>query len=132
MQTDVPSMKGLLQSGCLTNTTPTCNLRRKSKVSEKSVAQSYPTFGNAMDSNPPGSSVHQTPQARILEWVAIPFVSRSLQPRDQTPVFCTARRFFTILATREAQSLEGEINFHSMEGHVVPDASFLYSILSPR
>ena len=40
-------------------------------------------------------------QARILEWVAIPFCRRSSQPRDQTQVFHIAGRFFTSWATRE-------------------------------
>ena len=37
------------------------------------VAQSSPTDCDAMDCSPPGSSVHEIFQARILEWVAIPF-----------------------------------------------------------
>ena len=37
-----------------------------------------------MDGSPPGSSVHRISQARILEWVAIPFSRGSFQPRDQT------------------------------------------------
>ena len=41
-------------------------------------------------------------QARTLEWVAIPFSRGSSPPRYQTQVFCTAGRFFTIWATREA------------------------------
>ena len=41
-------------------------------------------------------------QARILEWVAIPFSRGSSQPRDWTQVSCIAGRFFTIWATREA------------------------------
>ena len=36
------------------------------------VAQSCLTLYDPMDCNPPGSSVHGIPQARILEWVAIP------------------------------------------------------------
>ena len=51
----------------------------------------------------PGSSVHGIFQARILEWVAVPFSKGSSQPRDQTQVSCTAGWFFTIWATREAQ-----------------------------
>ena len=35
--------------------------------------QSYPTLRNPMDCRPPGSSVHGILQARILEWVAMPF-----------------------------------------------------------
>ena len=33
---------------------------------------------------PPGSSVHGTLQARILEWVAMPSSRGSSQPKDQT------------------------------------------------
>ena len=35
--------------------------------------QLCPTLCNPMNCNPPGSSVHAILQARILEWVAIPF-----------------------------------------------------------
>ena len=55
-----------------------------------------------MDYSLPGSSVHGTLQARILEWVAIPFSKRSSRPRDQTLVSCITGEFFTIWATREA------------------------------
>ena len=41
-------------------------------------------------------------QARILDWVAIPFSRGSSQLRDQTQVSCNASRFFTIWTTREA------------------------------
>ena len=41
-------------------------------------------------------------QARILEWVAVPFFRRSSQPRDWTQVFFIAGIFFTLWATREA------------------------------
>ena len=37
------------------------------------VTQSWPTLCDPMDRSPPGSSVHGIFQARILEWVAIPF-----------------------------------------------------------
>ena len=43
------------------------------------VAQSCPTLSNPVDRSPPGSSVHGISQARILEWVAIPF-SRGIFP----------------------------------------------------
>ena len=59
------------------------------------VAQSYPTLCNPMDCSPPGSSVHDMFQAKILEWVAISFSRGSSQLRDRTRVFCTAGRFFT-------------------------------------
>ena len=51
---------------------------------------------------PAGSSVHGILEARILEWVAISFSRGSSWLRDQTKVSCTAGRFFTILAMREA------------------------------
>jgi len=65
------------------------------------VAQLCPTLCNPMDCSPSGSSVHGILQARILEWVAIPFSRGSSRPRDQTQVFHTAGRFFTVHATRE-------------------------------
>ena len=48
-----------------------------------------------MDCSPPGSSVHGILQARILEWVAMPFSRGSSQPRDGTWISCIAGRFFT-------------------------------------
>ena len=43
------------------------------------VAQLYLILCNTMDCSPPGFSFHGIPQARILEWVAIPF-SRQYLP----------------------------------------------------
>ena len=54
------------------------------------IIQSSPTFCNPMD-----YTVHEILQARILEWVAIPFSRGSSQPRDQTQVSCIAGGFFT-------------------------------------
>ena len=54
-----------------------------------------------IDCNPPGYSVHGILQARILEWVAIPFSKGSSQPRDRTWVSHIAGRFFTIWDARE-------------------------------
>ena len=44
------------------------------------VAQSCQTLCNPTDSSLPGSSVHAISQARILEWVAIPFSQDSFSP----------------------------------------------------
>ena len=44
-------------------------------------------------------------QARILEWVAIPFSQESSQPRDRTQVSCTAGRLYTVWAIRKAPVL---------------------------
>ena len=57
---------------------------------------------NSCDCSPPGSSVHRILQARILEWIAIPFSRGSSPPRDRTWVSHNAGRFFTVWATREA------------------------------
>ena len=46
------------------------------------VTQSFPTLCNPMDCSPPGSSVHEILQARILEWVAMPSSRGSSQPRE--------------------------------------------------
>ena len=46
-----------------------------------------PTLCDPMDCSPQGSSVHGILQARILEWVAMPFSWESSQPRDRTHVF---------------------------------------------
>ena len=50
------------------------------------LAQSCPTLCDPMDCSPPVSCVLGILQARILEWVAMPFSRRSSQPRNQTRV----------------------------------------------
>ena len=75
------------------------NCPRRSK---SEVTQLCPTLWDPMDYSLPGSSVHGILQARILEWVAIPFSRGSSWPRDRTQVFHIAGRCFTIWATREA------------------------------
>ena len=66
------------------------------------ISLSCPALRNPMDYSPPASSIHGILQARIMEWVAIPFSRGSSQPRDQTQVSHMAGRFFIIWATREA------------------------------
>ena len=48
-------------------------------------------------------TVHGIIQARILEWVAVPFSRGSSQSRERTQVSRIAGRFITSWATREAQ-----------------------------
>ena len=62
-----------------------CSLKMKVKVT-----QSCPTLCDPMD-----YTVHEILQARILEWVAVPFSGGSSQSRDQTQVSHTAGGFFT-------------------------------------
>ena len=66
------------------------------------VTQHVQLFVTPMDCSPLGYSVHGILQARILEWVAMPFSGGSSQPRDQTWVSCVAGKFFTIWVTWEA------------------------------
>ena len=68
-------------------------------------------FATHMDCSLPGSSVHGTLQARMLEWVAIPFSRGSTQPKDQTRVSCIAGKFFAIWDTREARMFIYMIHF---------------------
>ena len=56
------------------------------------------TFCNPMD-----YTVHGILQARILEWVTVPFPRGSSQPRDWTQVSRIVHRFFTSWATSEVQ-----------------------------
>ena len=48
--------------------------------------QLCPILCDPLNRSPPGSSVHGNPQARILEWVAMPSSRGSSQPRDWTCV----------------------------------------------
>ena len=76
---------------------PEIPLGRPSSQSAQSL-QSCPTTCSHMNYSPLGSSVHGFLQARILEWVAMPFSRGSSQPRDWTCVFCVsciAGGFFT-------------------------------------
>ena len=78
--------------------------------SEREVAQSCPTPSDPMDCSPPGSSVHGIFQARVLEWVAMPFCRASSPPRDQTSVSCIAGRFFTVLAIAAAAAVASVVS----------------------
>ena len=60
------------------------------------VTQSCPTLCNPMD-----YTAHRILQARILEWVAVPFSRGSSQPRDWTQVSRIVGDFFTSWATRK-------------------------------
>ena len=51
------------------------------------IAQPCPTVCDPMDCSPPGSSVHGILQARILQWVAIPFSSSIFLTQGLNPGF---------------------------------------------
>ena len=62
-----------------------------------SVNQLQLTLCEAVDCSPPGSSVSEILQARILEWVAMHHSRRSSQLRDRTQISCNTclvGRFF--------------------------------------
>ena len=68
-------------------------------------AKLHQTLCDPMDYSLPGFSVHGILQARILEWVAMPFSRGSPQPRDRTHVSflpVLASWFFIISAPWEA------------------------------
>ena len=74
----------------------------------------HPVLCDPMDYSPLGPSIQGILQARILEWVAIPFSRVSLQPKDWTQVSRIAGRFFTIWA----YSLEKTLMLRKIEGKI--------------
>ena len=76
-------------------------LQHKSLRSLCSDAQSCLTLCDPMDCSPPGYSIHRILQARMLEWVVIPFSRGSSWPRGWTWVSCIAGRFFYCLSHQE-------------------------------
>ena len=73
-----PTRRGVWPQGCVLcqpcQVQGLCSHQGKVKVT-----QSFPTLCNPMD-----YQLHEILQARILEWIAIPFFRGSTQPRDQT------------------------------------------------
>jgi len=63
------------------------------------IAQLCLTLFDPRDCSLPGISVHGILQARILEWIAIPFSRGTSEHKDQTLVSYLAGRFFTIWTT---------------------------------
>ena len=60
------------------------------------VTQSCLSLYNPTDYNPLGTCIHAILQARILEWVAIPFCRGSSQPRDWTWISSIAGIFLNM------------------------------------
>ena len=85
-----------------------------------------------MDCSSPGSSVHGTLQARILEWVTISYSMGSSQSRDWTLISCIGRRIFYHCATwkdlllknsggKELVTLTGGKKRHNLTSHQLHD-----------
>ena len=75
------------------------NRAQRKKRSHSVVSDSLQPHGL----EPTSSSVHGILQARVLEWIAIPFSRGSSLPRDWTQVSCIAGKRFTTWAIREDQ-----------------------------
>ena len=67
-----------------------CNMAQLQGALKVEVAQSCQTLCNRRD-----CIVHGLLQARLLEWVAVPFSRGSFQSRDGTQVSRSAGEFFT-------------------------------------
>ena len=67
------------------------------------VAKLCLTLCDPMECSPPGSSLNEISQARILEWIAISFSRGSSRPRDGICGSCLAGRFFYHCTTCLAQ-----------------------------
>ena len=85
------------------------------------VTKSCPALCDPMNYSPPGSSVHGISQAKILEWVAMPFCRESYWLRNQIRVSCIAGRFFTSWVTREASRCPAA-HIHSVMWGAGPEA----------
>ena len=72
------------------------------QFSKSAVIKSSLTLCNPMDYSPPGSSVLGISQARILEWIAIPFSRGSSQARVRACVSCIGRQILYHWASWEA------------------------------
>ena len=59
-----------------------CEYEREREKVKVLVAHSCLTLCDPIECSPPGSSIHGILQARILEWVAIPYSRGSSPPRD--------------------------------------------------
>ena len=79
------------------------------------VTQLCLTHCNPIDCSLPGSSVHRILQARILEWVAMPFSRESSKPRNWTQVSRIAGRLFIVWATQEALHWSQEVQMGNID-----------------
>ena len=86
---------------------------------EVKVAQSCLILCDSTDCSPTGSSVRGILQARILQWVAIPFFRGSSQPRDRTQGSCITGKFFTIWATKEALAFNIKLLKFSIKSKII-------------
>ena len=85
------------------------------------VTQSCPTLCNSLDYSPPGSSVHGILQARILEWVAIPFSRGSSRTQESVTSLLHCRWILLpIWSTREALRTKNKVRNKPFWHRMVP------------
>ena len=84
------------------------------------VTQLCPIFCDPMD-----YTVHGILQARILEWVAVPFSRGSSQPRDWIQVSFIAGGFFTSWATGEAYLNIIKATYDKLTDNIIPSGEKL-------
>ena len=68
--------------------------RKESFRTDRLISLCVPTIKVKVTQSCLSLPLHGILQARILEWVAVPFSRGSSQPRNQTRVSCIAGRFF--------------------------------------
>ena len=94
-----------------------------------SLAQSCPTLCDSMDCSLPRFSVPGILQARILEWVAIPF-SRGILPTQGSNLgLLHCRQILYCLSHREVRVIWVNIN---LMGEVIPELDLEEIVISPR
>jgi len=93
----------------------------------------FHSFATPMDCSLPGSSVHGTLQARILEWVAMPSSRESLIKPMSPMSLSLARQFFTTSTTWEAQERQiTNVNWMNKWRKEGKESGFSFPDLLPR
>ena len=86
------------------------------------VTQSCPTLSCPLDYSPPGFSIKGILQARILEWVDIPFSRGSFQPRNLTWVSAWQADSSLIEMLKSVKMLSGAQSSWERRREVIPQA----------
>ena len=91
--------------------------------SEREVAQSSPTLSNPMDCSLPGSSIHGSFQARVLEWGAIAFSSMVLYTQ-KTAIANETRKFILEGTAVSSKMPKGKVPFVSKTEIILCNSGF--------
>ena len=85
-----------------------------------------------VDYSPPGSSIHGILQARILEWVAIPFYRGSSQPRDRTTLQADALTPEPPGQPKSVLQFNSVLTLSTWRWHQSPQFSPTWTVRRPR